>query len=62
MDKTAKDFFEWADLAGIEPDRDNYLCWKAGHDNASKIVHQLRMEVMRLHEIIRERNHEIGIG
>lgn len=62
MDEETRGFFEWADDAGIEPDKASYMCWKAGRDSLNPTVQRLRQEIIRLHEIIRDRNHDMGLG
>lgn len=62
MDAEDREFFEWADAAGIEPDRENLLSWRAGRASMAQAVAMLKQETKRLSEIITERNHDMGLG
>lgn len=55
-------FLEWADNSKTSPTLDNFEIWKAGYVNRQIEIDSLRSEVKRLHEIVTEKNHELGIG
>lgn len=55
-------FFEWAEANGITVMREHYLCWKRGKEEGQQTINILSGEVLRLKDIIRERNHEMGMG
>jgi hypothetical protein len=48
--------------ADVRPTMDAYMSYQAGKESAETKLEAMRMEIKRLHEIIQERNHEIGLG
>jgi hypothetical protein len=56
------EFFDWAMKADVRPTMDAYMSYQAGKESAETKLEAMRMEIKRLHEIIQERNHEIGLG
>jgi hypothetical protein len=57
-----KEFFEWAESNDIIPTREHYLCFRYGKDMSANTINLLSAEIVRLHDIIRERNHYMGLG
>ncbi len=55
-------FSEWADQNMPDAGIDHYKAWKAGYQSSQNDIASLRAEIIRLHEIIAERNNTIGIG
>lgn len=55
-------FSEWADTFMPDAGFDHYKAWKAGYQSAQNDIASLRAEIIRLHEIISERNHNMGLG
>lgn len=56
------EFFEWAMKADVRPTMDAYMAFQAGKESSQSKIEAMRTEIARLHEIIQERNHEIGLG
>lgn len=56
------EFFEWAMKADIRPTMDSYMAYQAGKELSETKLNAMRMEIERLHEIIQELNHEMGLG
>jgi hypothetical protein len=55
-------FSEWADQNMPEATIEHYQAWKAGYEQSKSLVLQLRSEILRLHELINQLNHERNIG
>ncbi len=55
-------FSEWADTFMPDAGFDHYKAWQAGYKQGKQETEQLRAEIIRLHEIISERNHNMGLG
>lgn len=60
MDKT--EFFKFAQESDIRVTIDSYLAYKGGKESMQPQIDLLKQEISRLHEIITERNHELGMG
>lgn len=55
-------FLEWAQLNNMPPTIDKFDLWKAGYMERQPEIDRLRSEVTRIHEIVTEKNHQLGIG
>lgn len=55
-------FSNWADQNMPDAGVEHYAAFKAGYQEGRKELEQLRQEIIRLHEIIAERNHTMGLG
>ena len=58
MDK----FSEWADQNMPDATIEHYQAYKAGYEQSKQTILSLRQEIIRLHEIISEKNRTMGIG
>ncbi len=56
------EFFEWSRNADVRPTMDAYMAYQAGKEASQSKIEALKQEISRLHEIIQERNHEMGLG
>ena len=55
-------FSAWADENMPDATMEHYQAWRAGYKQSQKEVASLRAEIIRLHEIISEKNHNMGLG
>ncbi len=55
-------FSEWAEQNMPDATIEHYQAWKAGCEQSKSLVIQLRSEIIRLHELINQLNHERNIG
>lgn len=55
-------FSAWADQSMPDAGIDHYAAFKAGYQEGRKEIESLRAEIIRLHEIISEKNHTMGLG
>ena len=55
-------FSKWAEDNMPDAGLDHYKAWKAGYQQSREEVASLRAEIIRLHDIISEKNHNMGLG